>query len=174
MGVGVRPENHLAVEAGSGRWPARRHPRKRALANQRSRHLCGRRRHRGTRFRHRRGGPSAAGRTRQPPGPPGRRPCLRPRVRYRGTQGTAIVGVFQCTAAITGASEKTLRRTAAGPFARSTSIPPQHAGYYPGAEAMTLKLLFDPQSGRMLGARPSAGPASTNASTCWPWPSRPA
>ena len=42
--------------------------------------------------------------------------------RFRGTQGTAIVGVFAATAGITGASEKLLRRTG-GPCARSTSIP---------------------------------------------------
>ena len=76
--------------------------------------------------------------------------------RYRGTQGTAIVRVFDRTAAITGASEKVLRR-AGRPFRKIYIHPTHHAGYYPGAEAMTLKLLFDPQSGRVLGAQAVGG-----------------
>jgi NADPH-dependent 2,4-dienoyl-CoA reductase/sulfur reductase-like enzyme/rhodanese-related sulfurtransferase len=76
--------------------------------------------------------------------------------RYRGTQGTAIVRVFDRTAAITGASEKILRR--AGRAYRKVYIhPAHHAAYYPGAEAMTLKLLFDPESGRILGAQAVGG-----------------
>ena len=76
--------------------------------------------------------------------------------RYRGTQGTAIVRVFDCTAAMTGASEKVLRR-ANRPFRKVYIHPTQHAGYYPGAEAMTLKVLFDPESGRLLGAQAVGG-----------------
>ena len=77
-------------------------------------------------------------------------------VRYRGTQGTAIVGVFDKTAAMTGASEKALRRTNR-PFRKIYIHPAHHAGYYPGAEGMSLKLLFDPQSGRILGAQAVGG-----------------
>ena len=77
-------------------------------------------------------------------------------VKYRGTQGTAIVRVFQRTAAITGASEKSLRR-AGMPFRKVYVHPANHVGYYPGAEAMTLKLLFDPQSGRVLGGQAVGG-----------------
>jgi NADPH-dependent 2,4-dienoyl-CoA reductase/sulfur reductase-like enzyme/rhodanese-related sulfurtransferase len=77
-------------------------------------------------------------------------------VRYRGTQGTAIVRVFDLTAAMTGASEKVLRR-ADRPYRKIYVHPTQHAGYYPGAEAMTLKLLFDPSSGRILGAQAVGG-----------------
>jgi NADPH-dependent 2,4-dienoyl-CoA reductase/sulfur reductase-like enzyme/rhodanese-related sulfurtransferase len=73
-------------------------------------------------------------------------------VKYRGTQGTVIVGVFGLTAAMTGASEKVLRR-AGRPFRKVYIHPANHAGYYPGAEQMTLKLLFDPHSGRVLGAQ---------------------
>ncbi len=73
-------------------------------------------------------------------------------VRYRGTQGTAIVGVFDQTAAMTGASEKTLLR-AKRRFRKVYVHPTHHAGYYPGAEAMTLKLLFDSTTGRVLGAQ---------------------
>jgi NADPH-dependent 2,4-dienoyl-CoA reductase/sulfur reductase-like enzyme/rhodanese-related sulfurtransferase len=77
-------------------------------------------------------------------------------VRYRGTQGTAIVGLFDRVAAITGASEKVLRR-ANHPYRKVYIHPAHHAGYYPGAEAMALKLLFDPSSGRILGAQAVGG-----------------
>jgi NADPH-dependent 2,4-dienoyl-CoA reductase/sulfur reductase-like enzyme/rhodanese-related sulfurtransferase len=76
--------------------------------------------------------------------------------RYRGTQGTAVVRVFDRTAALTGASEKTLRRLKR-PYRKVYVHPTHHAGYYPGAEAMTLKLLFDPDSGRILGAQAVGG-----------------
>jgi rhodanese-related sulfurtransferase len=72
--------------------------------------------------------------------------------RYRGTQGTAVVGVFDLTAALTGASEKTLRRLKR-PYRKVYVHPTHHAGYYPGAEPMTLKLLFDPEHGKVLGAQ---------------------
>ena len=77
-------------------------------------------------------------------------------LRYRGTQGTAIVGVFDRTAAITGASEKALRR-ANRPFRAVFVHAAHHAGYYPGAEPLTLKVLFDPQTGRILGAQAVGG-----------------
>lgn len=76
--------------------------------------------------------------------------------RFRGTQGTAIVGVFDLTAALTGASEKTLWRLNR-PYRKVYVHPANHAGYYPGAEAMTLKLLFDPQSRKVLGAQAVGG-----------------
>ena len=77
-------------------------------------------------------------------------------VKYRGTQGTAILGFFDRTAAITGAAEKTLRR-AQRPFRKVYIHPAHHAGYYPGAEAMTLKILFDPTTGQLLGAQGVGG-----------------
>jgi rhodanese-related sulfurtransferase len=76
--------------------------------------------------------------------------------RYRGTQGTAIVGVFDRTAALTGASEKILKR-AKLPFRKVYVHPTHHAGYYPGAEAMTLKVLFHPETGKLLGAQAVGG-----------------
>ncbi|MCS6851750.1 MAG: FAD-dependent oxidoreductase [Gemmataceae bacterium] len=72
--------------------------------------------------------------------------------RYRGTQGTAIVRVFDVTVAMTGASEKTLRRLQR-PFLKVYVHPSHHAGYYPGAQPMTLKLLFQPNTGKILGAQ---------------------
>ena len=76
--------------------------------------------------------------------------------RFRGTQGTAIVRVFEQTAAMTGASEKTLVRLQQ-PYRMAYIHPAHHAGYYPGAEGMSLKLLFDPQSGRVLGTQGVGG-----------------
>ncbi len=76
--------------------------------------------------------------------------------RYRGTQGTAIVGFFGMTGAMTGASEKMLTRI--GTAYRKVYVhPAHHAGYYPGAEALTLKVLFDPASGKLLGAQGVGG-----------------
>ena len=72
--------------------------------------------------------------------------------RYRGTQGTAIVGIFDLTAAMTGSSEKLLRRSNR-PFHKIYVHPAHHAGYYPGAKAMVIKLLFEPETGRILGAQ---------------------
>lgn len=77
-------------------------------------------------------------------------------VKYRGTQGTAIVGLFGRAAAMTGASEKLLRRSQR-PFRMIYVHPANHAGYYPGAEAMSLKLLFHPETGRVLGAQAVGG-----------------
>lgn len=75
---------------------------------------------------------------------------------YRGTQGTAIVRVFERTAALTGASEKVLKR-AKRPYRKVYIHPTHHAGYYPGPEAMTLKLLFEPETGKVLGAQAVGG-----------------
>ena len=61
---------------------------------------------------------------------------------------------------MTGASEKVLQR-AKRPYRKVYVHPTHHAGYYPGAEAMTLKLLFDPQSGKMLGAQ-AGNPGQSN------------
>ena len=77
-------------------------------------------------------------------------------MKYRGTQGTAILGFFDRTAAMTGASEKVLRR-ANRPFRKVYIHPAHHAGYYPGAEGMVLKLLFDPATGQILGAQGAGG-----------------
>ncbi|MCS7468030.1 FAD-dependent oxidoreductase [Stieleria sp. ICT_E10.1] len=71
---------------------------------------------------------------------------------YRGTQGTAVVGVFGKVAAMTGQSEKALRREGSR-YEKIYIHPTDHAGYYPGAEGMTLKLLFDPDGGAILGAQ---------------------
>ena len=74
----------------------------------------------------------------------------------RPVLGTAIVRVFGLTAAATGWSEKRLR--AAGRDVRVIHThPASHAGYYPGAEQMALKLLLDPHTDRILGAQAVGG-----------------
>jgi NADPH-dependent 2,4-dienoyl-CoA reductase/sulfur reductase-like enzyme/rhodanese-related sulfurtransferase len=75
---------------------------------------------------------------------------------YRGTQGTSVVGIFAKTAAMTGQSEKALLREGS-PYEKVYIHPSDHAGYYPGAEGMTLKLLFDPNDGSILGAQGVGG-----------------
>ncbi len=72
--------------------------------------------------------------------------------RFRGVQGTAIVRVFDLDAAATGQSEKSLIR-AQSPYEKIYIHPAQHAGYYPGARPMTIKLLFAPDTGLILGAQ---------------------
>lgn len=71
---------------------------------------------------------------------------------YSNTQGTAIVKCFDMVAAITGASEKTLKRLDR-PYQKIYLHPYGHASYYPGTAAMHMKVLFDPQDGRILGAQ---------------------
>ena len=77
--------------------------------------------------------------------------CGRPS-RYRGFQGTSIVAFFGLTLASTGATEKQLCE-AGIPFIKSYTVSPHHATYYPGAERMTTKLLFHPETGVILGAQ---------------------
>jgi NADPH-dependent 2,4-dienoyl-CoA reductase/sulfur reductase-like enzyme len=71
---------------------------------------------------------------------------------YHCTQGTSIVRVFGLTVALTGASEKILRRVGHA-YEKVYIHPANHATYYPGAERLSIKLLFGPQDGRILGAQ---------------------
>lgn len=71
---------------------------------------------------------------------------------YKGTLGTSIVKAFDLAAAVTGLNEKQLRHAGTAYQAIHTS-PPDHASYYPGSRQMTLKLLFDPENGRLFGAQ---------------------
>jgi NADPH-dependent 2,4-dienoyl-CoA reductase/sulfur reductase-like enzyme/rhodanese-related sulfurtransferase len=72
---------------------------------------------------------------------------------FRGVQATAVVGVLGLTVASTGASEKGLRRAGVGSFEKVYLHPGHHAGYYPGAHPIHLKLLFSVPDGRILGAQ---------------------
>jgi NADPH-dependent 2,4-dienoyl-CoA reductase/sulfur reductase-like enzyme/rhodanese-related sulfurtransferase len=71
---------------------------------------------------------------------------------YGGTLGTAILKVFAMTVAVTGSNERTLKE-AGIPYEKSYTFSPSHASYYPGASSMTIKLLFEKSSGRILGAQ---------------------
>ena len=73
--------------------------------------------------------------------------------RFRGTQGTAIIGLFEGTAAWTGASEKTLKRIGDEDYEKIYLYPNSHAGYYPGAKPIAMKVLFRKSDGHLLGAQ---------------------
>lgn len=73
-------------------------------------------------------------------------------VRVVPTIGTAIVKVFELTIATTGWNEKRLKTTGRE-FKVVHTHPSSHAGYYPGAEQMSLKLIFDSKSGEIYGAQ---------------------
>lgn len=71
---------------------------------------------------------------------------------YKGTQGTAICKVFDLAVASTGKNEKQLKREGIE-FEKVYVHTASHASYYPGAETVSFKMLFDPQSGKILGAQ---------------------
>ena len=73
--------------------------------------------------------------------------------RYRGTQGTSIIGLFGGAAAWTGISEKTLRRRGDTDYEKIYLFPNSHAGYYPGAVPIGMKLIFCKSNGKVLGAQ---------------------
>jgi NADPH-dependent 2,4-dienoyl-CoA reductase/sulfur reductase-like enzyme/peroxiredoxin family protein/rhodanese-related sulfurtransferase/TusA-related sulfurtransferase len=72
--------------------------------------------------------------------------------RYEGTQGSSILKVFDLTVASTGINEKTAKRLKLD-YDKSYTYSANHAGYYPGAVNMSIKLLFEKGSGRILGAQ---------------------
>jgi NADPH-dependent 2,4-dienoyl-CoA reductase/sulfur reductase-like enzyme/rhodanese-related sulfurtransferase len=73
--------------------------------------------------------------------------------RFRGSQGTSIIGLFGAAAAWTGASEKTLNRIGNKDFEKIYLYPNSHAGYYPGARPIAMKVIFRKSDGRLLGAQ---------------------
>ena len=73
--------------------------------------------------------------------------------RYRGTQGTSICKIFEGEIGQTGPSEKVLRQTGETDFEKLYLYPNSHAGYYPGAKMMAIKVLFRKKDGRLLGAQ---------------------
>jgi len=72
---------------------------------------------------------------------------------FRGVQGTAVVGIFGATAAWTGLNEKTLQRVGDTDYEKVYLFPNSHAGYYPGAKPIAMKVIFRPSDGRLLGAQ---------------------
>ena len=76
--------------------------------------------------------------------------------RYNGTQGTCIVKIFEITAASTGLNEKTLKAAGAEygrDYLFTMTHPKSHAGYYPGAFSLDMKMIFNPVSRKVLGAQ---------------------
>lgn len=74
------------------------------------------------------------------------------RKKYHGSINTAIAKVFDLTVASTGVSGKLLGRLNI-PHIDSTTHSSSHAGYYPGAVPMSIKISFSPDNGRLLGAQ---------------------
>jgi len=73
--------------------------------------------------------------------------------RYRGTQGTSICQIFEGVIAQAGASEKLLVQLGDKDFEKIYLFPNSHAGYYPGAKMLAIKVLFRKSDGRLLGAQ---------------------
>ena len=71
---------------------------------------------------------------------------------YKNTQGTGICKVFDMTVGMTGMNEKSLKRVGMA-YEKVYVHPTSHASYYPGASPISLKVLFDPSDGRILGAQ---------------------
>ncbi|MBR6770622.1 MAG: FAD-dependent oxidoreductase, partial [Lachnospiraceae bacterium] len=72
--------------------------------------------------------------------------------RYRGSQGSSIIKVFALTAATTGMNE-THAKAAGLQVDKVILSPMSHAGYYPGGKVMTIKVVFEKESYRLLGAQ---------------------
>ena len=72
--------------------------------------------------------------------------------RYLGSQGSSVIKVFDLTAAATGVNETNARKSG---LAVDTVIlsPMSHAGYYPGGKLMTVKVVFEKETYRLLGAQ---------------------
>ncbi|MGD8170530.1 FAD-dependent oxidoreductase [Vibrio sp. TRT 21S02] len=71
---------------------------------------------------------------------------------YQGTQGTAICKIFDLAIASTGKNEKQLKAEGID-YEKVYVHTASHASYYPGAEIVSFKMLFDPKTGKILGAQ---------------------
>ncbi|QHI69919.1 FAD-dependent oxidoreductase [Tichowtungia aerotolerans] len=72
--------------------------------------------------------------------------------RYKDTQGTAICKVFNLAIGMTGLSEKAAKHAGVA-YEKIYVHPASHASYYPGSAALSMKMLFDPETGKVLGAQ---------------------
>jgi len=72
--------------------------------------------------------------------------------KFDGTQGTSIVKIFDITVAVTGNNERILKRNGID-YEKSFTHSASHAGYYPGAIPMSIKLLFGKNDGKLYGAQ---------------------
>jgi NADPH-dependent 2,4-dienoyl-CoA reductase/sulfur reductase-like enzyme/rhodanese-related sulfurtransferase len=73
--------------------------------------------------------------------------------RFRGTQGTSICLVFEAAVASTGVSEKVLVKLGDKDYEKIYLYPNSHAGYYPGARMLAIKVIYRKSDGRLLGAQ---------------------
>ncbi len=73
--------------------------------------------------------------------------------RFRGSQGTAIIGLFGASIAWTGVSEKELKRLGDTDYEKCYLYPNSNAGYYPGATPIAMTVIFRKSDGRLLGAQ---------------------
>ncbi|MEZ8514329.1 FAD-dependent oxidoreductase [Vibrio cyclitrophicus] len=71
---------------------------------------------------------------------------------YQGTQGTAICKIFDLAVASTGKNEKQLKQSGIS-YEKVYVHTASHASYYPGAQVVSFKMLFDPKTGKILGAQ---------------------
>lgn len=71
---------------------------------------------------------------------------------YKGSMGTSVAKVCDLTVAAAGANAKLLKREGI-PYMASYTHGASHAGYYPGSAALSIKILFSPDNGRLLGAQ---------------------
>ena len=72
--------------------------------------------------------------------------------RYKGSQASSVIKLFDMTAAVTGINEKTAKRLGLR-YERIVLSPASHAGYYPGAKVMTIKVLYEKDTKKLLGAQ---------------------
>ena len=92
--------------------------------------------------------------------------------RFRGTQGTSICQIFEAAIAQTGASEKVLSQLGDKDFEKIYLYPNSHAGYYPGAKYIAMKVIFRKSDERLSARRCSARTVCPRASTPSQWQSR--
>lgn len=72
--------------------------------------------------------------------------------RYAGSQGSSVIKVFNMTAAVTGINETNARKEGLS-VDKIILSPMSHAGYYPGGKVMTMKVIFEKETYRLLGAQ---------------------
>lgn len=72
--------------------------------------------------------------------------------RYLGSQGSSVIKVFRMTAAVTGVNETTAKKAGLN-VDKVILAPMSHAGYYPGGKVMTMKVIFEKDTCRLLGAQ---------------------
>jgi len=71
---------------------------------------------------------------------------------YKGSQGSSVIKIFDMTAAVTGIKEEAAKK-AGIEYSKVYLSPSNHAGYYPGGKVMTMKVIFEKETYRILGAQ---------------------